>query len=346
LSLQVALIGAGQVAQVHLQALAGTEAVDVVGLFDQDQARAQQAATANGVPVVYPDWSDLLQDTAVQCVAILLPHDLHAQFTIEALHAGKHVVCEKPLGRSMAEMHRMLQAASDAGRRLLPVHNRLYSPGVERLREVVGAGHIGQVILAQTTGFEGPRTVGVRPWLATPRGGGGVLIAQAVHPAYILRAMLGDVARVTCQFGDLKVVDMTSEDTAVATLKFQAGAVAEMTATFGIAYGPFEHSIILHGREGYAALGVSDPNTSQRDSLRVISPSLFGDTQTHEIDVASPDALTISFRRLWEDYARGITENVATRVSGEDGKAAVEIILAAYRSATTGRAVDLPLSVE
>jgi UDP-N-acetyl-2-amino-2-deoxyglucuronate dehydrogenase len=346
LPLQVALVGAGQVAQVHLQALAGTDAVDVVGIFDQDQARARAAATANAVPLVYADWSALLNDTAVECVAILLPHDLHAQFTIEALQAGKHVVCEKPLGRSMAEMQRMLQAASDGGRSLLPVHNRLYSPGVERLLEVVGAGHIGEVILAQTTGFEGPLTVGVRPWLATPRGGGGVLIAQAVHPAYILRALLGDVARVSCQFGDLKVVDMTSEDTAVAILKFRSGAIAEMTATFGIAHGPFEHSIILHGREGYAALGVSDPNTSQRDSLKVISPSRFGDMQVHDIDVTHVDALTTSFRRLWEDYARGITENAPTRVNGEDGKAAVEIILAAYRSAATGRAVDLPLPVE
>ena len=80
-------------------------------------------------------------------------------------------------------------------------------------------------------------------------------MAQAVHPAYALRWMLGDVARVSCLFGGLKVVDMTAEDTAIATLKFASGVVAEMTATFGIG-GPwaFRPRDSLHGREGYLHL--------------------------------------------------------------------------------------------
>jgi UDP-N-acetyl-2-amino-2-deoxyglucuronate dehydrogenase len=343
MALRVGLIGAGVVANVHLQALADTTAVEVVGIYDQDQARAGALATAHNVGRVYKSWDELLGDEAVECVGVLLPHDLHERYTIEALAAGKHVVCEKPLGQTIGEMDRMLRAAADAGRTLLPVHNRVYSHAVERLHDIVSSGQVGEVILAQTTGFEGPDTVGVRPWLATKRGGGGVLIAQAVHPAYVLRWMLGDVARVSCLFGDLKVVDMTAEDTAVATLKFGSGAIAEMTATCGIAHGPFEHSIVLHGREGYAALGVGRGTSAQRFGLQVISPKLFGDTEMHDVEVPTPDLSTTSFRRMWDDYARGLEEGVPTRVSGEDGKRAVEIILAAYRSNETGRVVDLPL---
>lgn len=343
MTLRVALVGAGQVANVHLQALGETSAVDVVGIYDQDGDRARERASAAGIPRVYGSWDELLADGAVQCVGVLLPHDLHEQFTVEALRAGKHVVCEKPLGQSIGEMDRMLRAAADAGRTLLPVHNRVYSHAVERLQEIVAAGQLGQVILAQTTGFEGPRTVGVRPWLATKRGGGGVLMAQAVHPAYALRWILGDVARVSCQFGDLKVVDMTAEDTAIATLKFASGAVAEMTATFGIAHGPFEHSIVLHGREGYAQLGVATRNPEQRFGLQVISPKLFGDTELHHVEIPTPDVSATSFRRMWEDYARGLTEGAPTRVTGKDGKRAVEIILAAYRANETGQTVTLPL---
>src|SRR5439155_14873060 len=103
-----------------------------------------------------------------------------------------------------------------------------------------------------------------------------------------LRSLLGDVARVSCLFGDLKVVDMTSEDTAIVTLKFASGAVAEMTATFGIAHGPFEHSIVLHGREGYAALGVGRGTAAQRFGLQVISPKLFGDAELHDVEVPNP----------------------------------------------------------
>ena len=154
----------------------------------------------------------------------------------------------------------------------------------------------------------------VRPWLATKRGGGGVLIAQAVHPAYALRWMLGDVAPVSCQFGDLKVVDMTNEDTAVVTLKFKSGAVAKMTATFGIAYGPFEHSIVLHGREGYAQLGVARRATrSSASGSRSISPKLFGDTEMHDVEVPTPDTSADSFRRMWQDYAAGLADDQPTR---------------------------------
>jgi UDP-N-acetyl-2-amino-2-deoxyglucuronate dehydrogenase len=337
--LRAALVGAGQVANVHLEALAETKAVELVGLFDQDRARAEEKAHARGIARTYESWEQLLGDDRVQCVGVLLPHDLHERFTVEALAAGKHVVCEKPLGQSIGEMERMLAAAAKAGRRLFPVHNRVYTQAVERLHEIVTSGAIGEVVLAQTTGFEGPRTVGVRPWLATPRGGGGVLMAQAVHPAYVLRWLLGDVARVSCQFGDVKVVDMTAEDTAIATLKFASGAVAEMTATFGIAHGPFEHSIVLHGRDGYAQLGVGG-----REALRVISPTLFGDTALHDVELPPTEGHAIGFRRMWEDYAQGVLEEAPTRVRGEDGKRAVEIILAAYESNRTGRAVDLPLA--
>src|ERR1700686_1182483 len=247
-ALQVALVGMGRVARVHLEALRGTAAVDVVGVFDTDEARAHERAEADHIPRVYGSWSELLGDETVQCVGVVLPHDLHEQYVIEALRAGKHVVCEKPLAPTLPECDRMLAVAAEVGRKLFPVHNRVYGVAVERMQEMLQQGHIGEVVLAQTTGFEGPPTV--QTWLATPRGGGGVLMSQAVHPMYALRWLLGDVAPVSCLFGDRKGVDMSAEDTAVVLLKFQNGIAAEMTCTFGIAHGPYDHSISLHGREG------------------------------------------------------------------------------------------------
>src|SRR5204862_8282082 len=95
MGLRVALVGAGQVASVHLEALRETEAVELVGIYDQDLARATERAEANGIPRAYASWEELLSDEASQCVGVLLPHDLHERFAVEALSAGKHVVCEK-----------------------------------------------------------------------------------------------------------------------------------------------------------------------------------------------------------------------------------------------------------
>ncbi|HLZ29854.1 MAG TPA: Gfo/Idh/MocA family oxidoreductase [Chloroflexota bacterium] len=331
-ALRVALVGMGRVARVHLAALRGSDAVQVIGVYDQDQARARERAEAEHIARVYASWAEVLGDDAVQCVGVLLPHDLHEQYVTEALRAGKHVVCEKPLAPTLPECDRMLAAAAEVGRRLFPVHNRVYGLAVERMQRMIHEGNIGDVVLAQTTGFEGPPTV--QTWLATPRGGGGVLMSQAVHPMYALRWLLGDVARVSCLFGDRKVVDMSAEDTAVVLLKFQNGIAAEMTCTFGIAHGPYDHSISLHGRDGYL--------TMSHRRLWAIAPRLFGDSELHDLEVVEPDGAA-EFRRMWDDYARGILEPAPTRQVGEDGKRAVEIVQAAYRSNQTGRAVDLPL---
>ena len=333
--LRVALVGMGRIGRVHLQALAAVEGAEVVGVFDVNAQLARERADAFGVPRVFGSWQELIADPEVECVGILLPHDLHEQYAVEALEAGKHVVCEKPLAPTLPECDRMLAAADRSGRKLLPVHNRVYSLAVEKVSELLREDAIGEVFLAQTTGFEAPPTV--QTWLATPRGGGGVLMSQAVHPMYALRWLLGDVARVSCLFGDRKVVDMSAEDHAVVLLKFANGIAAEMTCTFGIAHGPLDHSITLHGRDGYLEL------SHQR--LHIISPRTYGDTQLHEVPLAETDSIS-GFARLWTDYARGIQEGVATRQTGEDGRRAVEIVQAAYRSNATGSTVDLPMGID
>jgi UDP-N-acetyl-2-amino-2-deoxyglucuronate dehydrogenase len=333
MKLKAALVGAGRVARVHLEALKDASNVELLGICDLNKELARERAATYGIPRVYASWEELLNDDAVQCVGVLLPHDIHERMATEALAAGKHVVCEKPLAPTLPECDRMLAAAERAGRRLFPVHNRVHDLAVAKMQEIVREGKIGEVVLAQTTGFEGPPTV--QTWLATPRGGGGVLMSQAVHPMYVLRWLLGDVAKVSCLFGDRKVVDMTAEDHAVVLLKFANGIAGEMTCTFGIAHGPLEHSITLHGRDGYLHM-------SNR-KLSAISPQLFGDKEPHEIEVGPADHAG-AFRRMWEDYARGILEGVPTRQTGEDGKRAVEIVNAAYRSNATGQTVDLPLA--
>ena len=147
---------------------------------------------------VYGSWSEVLEDREADVVAVLLPHDVHARFATEALEAGHHVVVEKPMATTLADCDAMMAAARKAGKRLHPVHNRVYDPATEAVQAFLASGAIGDVFLAQTVGLEPPQTVSVRPWLGTPAGGGGVLLAQAVHPAYVLRWLLGDVAEVAC----------------------------------------------------------------------------------------------------------------------------------------------------
>ncbi len=329
--LRVALVGLGRIGTIHLDAVQQAAGVDVVGVFDQDRARAEERVAAYPGTRIFDSWDQLLSHDEVDCVGVLLPHELHEPMAIEALSAHKHVVCEKPLAPTVAACQRMLDAAHAAGRTLLPVHNRVFTAPVEALAELIANEQLGEVVLAQTTGFEDQRAV--PPWLA--RAPSGVLVAQAVHPMYALRWLLGDVRRVSCLFGDRKVVDMAAEDTAVVLLKFASGIAAEMTCTFGIAHGPYEHAITLHGSDGYATL--------RNNRVWAIAPRRFGDAELREIPVAEPDHI-VGFRRMWENYATGLVTGQPTRQTGEDGLRAVEIVQAAYRSNRIGQTVELPLA--
>src|SRR5262249_60944846 len=105
------------------------------------------------------------------------------RYRFEELVDGKDVASEKPLAEDLAECDAMLEAARHAGRRLFMVQNRIYNPAYEKANELQRGGAIGTVFLVQSNGFEGPNTVWRSSWLATPRRGNGVMLAQAVHPA-------------------------------------------------------------------------------------------------------------------------------------------------------------------
>lgn len=335
-ALGIAAVGCGAMAHVHLGVLAGDRRVRLVAVYDAVPEKAIAVAEKFQVPRVCKTYAELLSDADVDLVLVLLPHDLHFGYSLEALQAGKHVVCEKPLATSMLEAHQLLAAADRARRSLLPVHNRIYDEATERAYQLISSGALGEIFLAQTEGFEGPRTVSVRPWLATAQGGGGVLLAQAVHPAYLLRHLVGDVESVACFFGRRRRVEMTHEDTAVVALQFRNGAVGNMTATFGVTAGPLDHVVTLFGTEGWVQFRMAPPGRPGQ-LLQAIAPRAYGDDALHEEHF--PDRQ--GFRRMWDDYLSAILTGRQPRVTARDGAKAVEIITAAYQSQAEGRAVTL-----
>src|SRR5436853_1894006 len=116
MALRVALAGMGRIGRTHLQALASVpdSTAQVVGVYDLNAQLANERAEAFGIKRVFASWDDVLGEPEVDCIGLLLPHDLHEQYAIQALEAGKHVVCEKPLAPTLSECDRMLAAAERA----------------------------------------------------------------------------------------------------------------------------------------------------------------------------------------------------------------------------------------
>ena len=325
--LRIAAIGAGGGAAAHFAAARLTEAFEIAGVFDLDAQRAREQAARHGIARVYADLDELLGDDSAPCVAVLTPPDTHEPLACAALEHGRHVVCEKPLGRTVEECDRMLAAAARAGRRLLPVHNRIYSHAITRVGELVADGQLGSVFLAESAGLESPAVLDAAGWLRTDASQGGVVLAQATHPLYVLRWLLGDVARVTAIAGPSRL-EMSGEDTAALTVEFRSGALASLVATFAAAPGADDHAIRLFGTAGTLETTLRGGTRERPERLL----GRFGDHDLHDVPLPVSDGWLTSFQRMWEDYARAIQTGAAALVSAEDGREAVRLVRAAYRS--------------
>jgi UDP-N-acetyl-2-amino-2-deoxyglucuronate dehydrogenase len=336
-ALRVAAIGAGGGAAAHFAAAAVTDAFEVVGVLDVDAARARAQADRHGIARCYRNLEELLADEGVACVAVLTPPDTHGALTCAALAAGRHVVCEKPLGRTVEECDRMLDAAAQAGRRLLPVHNRVYSHAMTRVHELVSTGELGSVFLAESVGVESPATVDAAAWLRTDVSLGGVVIAQATHPLYVLRWLLGDAARVSATAG-APMLEMTGEDTAALTVGFRSGALASLIATFAAAPGSGDHAIRLFGTTGTVETTLRGGTRERPERLYALRR---GDADLRELSLPASEGWITSFERMWEDYAHAIVTDAPARVSAEDGREVVRVVRAAYDSMRLGSVVAL-----
>jgi len=144
---QVAIIGCGLMGQVHAgrahSAGPGALAVDV----NPERALALSAPAAR----ISTDYEDALRDPQVQAVTICLPHALHAPVAVEAAHAGKHILCEKPLAATLPEADQMIEAAERAGVTLMVAENVRFEPVFRKMGELLAQGAIGEPALAQVT---------------------------------------------------------------------------------------------------------------------------------------------------------------------------------------------------
>jgi predicted dehydrogenase len=342
----IAVVGAGRISTAHAPAIAAAPGTRLVGVYDTDQSAASVFAQQYLAPRVFATWDELLGSPDVRMVAVLLPHHLHARFAIEALSSGRDVVVEKPLATSLSEADQMLDAAARAGRQLFAVQNRVYDPGIELARDLVTGGAIGEIFLAQTSAYESDGAHRARPWLRSDQQG--VLMAQAVHEAYLLRWLVGDVHAVTCHYASASPVRMAGPHTAVVALEFRGGAVGEMTATFAAVHGPSEHSVTLFGSGGYVqAMRRWVPGTPRLTmarrgfsySVSAISPARFGDSDLHMLEVPDGEA----FHRMWADFVASVATGKPPQVTGQDGRSAIEVMLAADRAAREKTRVVLPL---
>jgi predicted dehydrogenase len=228
------LIGSGDIVRKRVApALRDLDASELVAVCRGRADLAESFAREFGARKWYPDAATLLADSEIDAVYIATPVHLHAQQTIAAAEAGKHVLCEKPMAMDVKECDAMIAACRANNVALGIAYYRHMYPAIAGIKRIIASGEIGTVVMTQINAFEyfDPAADHPRHWLTVKaRAGGGPMFDFGCHRLEILVNLFGPVRDVTSMVGNV-VFERDVEDTAIAVLSFEQGGYATLSVT-------------------------------------------------------------------------------------------------------------------
>ncbi len=335
------LLGCGRISKRHSDLLGGNHihGARLVAVCDTDRQRADGAGSKFGVSVYY-NLVDLLSDEKVDAVAVLTPSGLHAQHAIACAQAGKHVVVEKPMALRLQDADDMNRACDQAGVKLFVVKQNRFNVPIMKARQALDAGRFGKLVLG---------TVRVRwcrdqayydqdAWRGTWAHDGGVLTNQASHHIDMLEWFFGDVVSVHAR-STTALVNIETEDTAVATLKFRNGALGIIEATTATRPADLEGSLSILGEKGAVEIGGFAMNHIRHWRFVTELPS------DHEViekfSVNPPNVYGFGHQAYYQHVVECLADRGAALVDGLEGRKSLELISALYESIESEQEVPL-----
>jgi myo-inositol 2-dehydrogenase / D-chiro-inositol 1-dehydrogenase len=343
-TIKIGLIGAGFVADLHAAAAARmVPEVEIVAVASPTPGKAAHFARERAIPHAFEDYRDLLKLREVQLVTLALPNHLHAQACLDAARAGKHIVCEKPLCRTLEEADRMIEACRQAGVLLMYAEELCFAPKYVRAKQLADEGALGRVFLVkQSEEHFGPHS----PWFwDVERSGGGVLLDMGCHSIEFARWVFGK-PKVKSVFASMCTHvhgDKTrGEDHSLCVVEYEAGQV-------GVAENSWAKTGGVDDRcEIYGSGGFTRADLLRGSALLTYSEAGYG----YAVEkAATTKGYTFTmFEEIWNygfpqeiaHFARCVQGKETPIETGEDGREVLKIICAAYESAGTGKRIDWP----
>jgi predicted dehydrogenase len=320
------LLSTANINRAILEGARGTDEATVVAVASRDRSRAEQYAREHGIERAHGSYEALLEDPDVDAVYVSLPNSLHVPWSIRALEAGKHVLCEKPLTRRAAEAEEAFAAAERAGRLLAEAFMWRHHPQARRMRELLDEGRIGRLRLVRGTfSFTIKREADVR--LAADLDGGSLM---DVGCYCISGARLIAGAEPERVFGE-QVLSPEGVDIAFSgTLRFPDDVIGQFDCGFAVSARDELEAV---GDEG--SLFLDDP---WKGGAPVIEVRRDGAVEEVETEAADPYTCELA------DFAAAARGDAPARFGAADALGQARAIEALYASAESGRAVALPAS--
>ena len=345
MKIRIGMIGCGKIAQVrHIPEYADNPDAELRGFFDLSLERAQEMAEKYGGKA-YASAEELLADPEIDAVSVCVANNAHAELTIKALRAGKHVLCEKPMAVTLEDCEAMVSEAKKAGKFLMIGHNQRLAKAHMTAKKLIDEGLIGRIITFRTSfGHGGPETWSITPgknvwFFDKKRAAMGAMADLGVHKTDLIQFLTGqNVVKTTARLavldkrgadGELIGVD----DNAICIYEMSGGILGTMTASWTY-YGAEDNSTILYGEKGI---------------MRIY------DDPAHSIVVTMADGMKISYdveaiqtndnqtkSGVIDLWMKSLTTNTPPEISGESALAAMRAVFASILSSETGQTVQIP----
>nr|WP_280518571.1 Gfo/Idh/MocA family oxidoreductase [Lederbergia wuyishanensis] len=336
--MKVAVVGCGSIARYrHLPEYAANDQVELVAVCDIVEDRAKEMAEQYGAKA-YTDYKTMLDEADVDVVSVCTPNYLHAPVSIDALNAGKHVLCEKPMATSEEDALAMIEAAKNNNKKLMIAHNQRFVPSHEKARELIENGEVGKIYGFRTAfghpGPEGWSIDGKDSWFFRKEEAFiGAMGDLGVHKTDLMRYLLGEEFVEVGAFVEAGAKkDSTVDDNAVCVLKSESGIIGTLAASW--AYQKEDNSTVIYGEKGVIRLE-DDPEYS------LIVHYRNGETKNFDLGkIQSNEEGGQNSTRVIENFVNSIVNDTEPPINGEEGMKSLKVVLAALKSSETKQIVQ------
>ena len=336
---KLGVIGAGAFSNSHLNGILQADNAKAVAISDVDLEKAKAQALKYNVESVYQDYHELLAREDIEAVTLPLPDQLHKQITIDALRAGKHVLCEKPMALSMEDCKEMIEVAKETGKLLMVGQIGRYTPCFNKAVEMVNNGEIGDLFFVESEYAHDYAAIGgAGGWRVTPERH--AIIGGGCHAVDLLRRIAGNPEEVFAYANHKVLTDWPVDDCTVAVMKFPNNVIGKVFCSIGCKR-KYTMRTVIYGTKGTLIVDSKLPyitmyldHFTDEEHMRERKQQQIG------LDIPVP-VNDHNFMAEVTDFCNAVIEGRLVECTGEEGAVTVAACMAIVESARTGEKVKI-----
>jgi len=346
MSLKYALIGCGRISPNHIAAALANN-LDIAAICDIDESKMDSILSEFNLPASvkrYKDYKEMLEVEKPELVAVCTESGKHGPIALDCIEAGCNVIIEKPISLSLEEADKIIQKAKEKNVKVSACHQNRFNKSIQKIREAIEQNRFGKLLYgtAHIRWNRGEEYYKQATWRGTWEQDGGALMNQCIHNIDLLRWMMGNEISEVVGMTDNLIHDyIEAEDLGIALIKFGNGSYGIIEGTSCVYPRNLEETLYIFGEKGTVKAGGK--------SVNLIEEWRFSDNLDDPEEIKAkyhenpPNVYGFGHTPLYADVIDAIINDREPYVTAEDGRRAVELVLAIYKSAVEGKSVRLPL---